>query len=243
MKLCAAQTRPVKGDIQANIDNHQKLIRLAMANGADFIVFPELSITGYEPTLAGELAMLLNDPRLDDFQTLSDAERITIGVGTPLITAEGINITMVIFQPGKTRETYSKHYLHADEEPFFVSGHNAIELLGAEANIAPAICYELSVPAHSEAAHKAGAKTYFASVVKTATGAAKATDTLAAIAENYSMNVVMANCVGVCDGDVCGGRSSVWNQRGQLIGQLNDTDEGILILDTDTHEVIEKYAE
>lgn len=240
MKLCAAQTRPVKGDIQTNISNHKKLIDLAVAHGADFIVFPELSITGYEPTLAGELAMLLNDPRLNDFQTLSDAKRITIGVGTPLITTEGINISMVIFQPGKTRETYSKHYLHADEEPYFVSGHNTIGLLGPEANIALAICYELSVPEHSEAAHKAGAKTYFASVVKTAAGTEKAIDTLAVIAKTYSMNVVMANCVGVCDGEICGGRSSVWNQRGELLGQLNDTDEGILIMDTDTQEVIKK---
>lgn len=240
MKLCVAQTRPVKGDIQANIANHKKLISLAIANGADFIVFPELSITGYEPTLAGELATHLNDSRFNDFQTLSDTGPITIGVGMPLKTTDGITISMVIFQHEKAPEAYSKHYLHADEEPFFVSGHNAIGLLGAEANIAPAICYELSVPEHAEAAHNAGAEIYMASVVKTAAGTTKAIDTLAAIAKMYSMNVVMANCVGVCDGDICGGRSSVWNQRGELLGQLNDTDEGILIFDTDTPEVIEK---
>lgn len=240
MKLCAAQTRPVKGDMQANISSHKKLIHLAIANGVDFIVFPELSITGYEPTLAGELATQLNDHRLDDFQTLSDAARITIGVGMPLKTTGGITISMLIFQPEKERGAYSKQYLHSDEEPYFVSGHNTIGLLGSEANIAPAICYELSVPEHSETAHKAGAEIYLASVVKTAAGTAKAIDTLAAIAKTYSMNVVMANCVGVCDGDVCGGRSSVWSQRGELLGQLNDTEEGILILDTDTQEVIEK---
>jgi predicted amidohydrolase len=237
MKLCVAQTRPVKGDIQANISNHKKLISLAIANGADFIVFPELSITGYEPTLAGELATQLNDHRLDDFQTLSDAARITIGVGMPLKTTDGITISMLIFQPEKARETYSKQYLHADEEPYFVSGHNTIRLPG---NIAPAICYELSVPEHAEAAHKAGAEIYMASVVKTAAGTTKAIDTLAAIAKTYSMNVVMANCVGVCDGDICGGRSSVWNLQGELLGQMNDTDEGILIFDTDTPEVIKK---
>jgi predicted amidohydrolase len=49
MKICAAQTRPVRGDIQTNIDNHKKLIDLAVSNGADIIIFPELSLTGYEP--------------------------------------------------------------------------------------------------------------------------------------------------------------------------------------------------
>jgi predicted amidohydrolase len=237
MKLCIAQTRPVKGDIQANISNHKKLISLAIANGADFIIFPELSITGYEPTLAGELATHLNDSRFNDFQTLSDTGPITIGVGMPLKTTDGITISMVIFQPDQDRETYSKQYLHADEEPYFVSGRNTIKLSG---NIAPAICYELSVPEHAEAAHKAGAEIYMASVVKTAAGTTKAIDTLAAIAKTYSMNVVMANCVGVCDGDICGGRSSVWNLQGELLGQMNDTDEGILIFDTDTPEVIKK---
>ena len=46
MKICVAQTRPVKGDIKANIEHHKKLIDLAISNGGDTIIFPELSITG-----------------------------------------------------------------------------------------------------------------------------------------------------------------------------------------------------
>jgi hypothetical protein len=57
------------------------------------------------------------------------------------------------------------------------------------------------------------------------------------------MTVVMANCVGVCDGEVCGGRSAVWNNKGDLLGGLNDTDEGILIFNTDTEAVKTKYFE
>ena len=41
MKLCVAQTRPVKGDISANITHHKKLIDLAIGMGADTIIFPE----------------------------------------------------------------------------------------------------------------------------------------------------------------------------------------------------------
>ena len=49
MKICVAQTRPIKGDIQSNIDHHKRLIDLAVSNGADTVIFPELSLTGYEP--------------------------------------------------------------------------------------------------------------------------------------------------------------------------------------------------
>ncbi|WP_428657264.1 carbon-nitrogen hydrolase family protein [Runella sp.] len=240
MKLCVAQTRPVKGDIQSNIENHKKLIQLAVANGAEIIIFPELSITGYEPTLADKLATIPDDVRFDDFQKISDAKHITIGIGMPLKTDSGLSISMLIFQPGKAREIYSKKYLHADEEPYFISGKSTIGLIGSESNISFAICYELSVPEHSENAHKAGAEIYIASVVKTVPGVEKAIKTLTDIAQKYAMTVLMANSVGVCDGDVCGGKTSIWNADGTLAGQLNDTDEGILIIDSETHALIEK---
>ena len=56
MRLFLGQTRPIKGDIHHNIENHTKFIELAISHRADMVVFPELSITGYEPTLAKELA-------------------------------------------------------------------------------------------------------------------------------------------------------------------------------------------
>lgn len=52
MKICGAQTKPVKGDISANIENHKKLIDRAVANRTDIVISPELSLTGYEPELA-----------------------------------------------------------------------------------------------------------------------------------------------------------------------------------------------
>ena len=108
MKLCVAQTQPIKGDISANIVNHKKLIDLAIANGADTLIFPELSITGYEPKLAQVLATDKNDAQFNDFQHISDSQNITIGIGVPTKSFSGISITMALFQPNKARETYSK---------------------------------------------------------------------------------------------------------------------------------------
>jgi predicted amidohydrolase len=240
MKICAAQTRPVKGDIESNIANHKKIIDLAVANGAGTIIFPELSITGYEPELAKELATDQYDSRFDDFQTISDSKKITIAIGVPVKSKSGICISMVIFQPHKARELYSKKYLHADEEPYFISGQNTMGLLGDKPGIAFAICYELSIPEHSENAFKAGAGIYIASVAKTASGVEKAVETLSDIASKYSMPVLFSNCVGHCDNFESAGKTSIWNNKGLLAGQLDDTNEGILIVDTETQEIIEK---
>jgi predicted amidohydrolase len=240
MKICVAQTRPIKGDIQNNIDNHKKLIDLAVANGADIVIFPELSLTGYEPTLAKELATHPDDSRFDDFQKMADTRQITIGVGAPTKSNTGICISMLIFQPHQARQTYSKKFIHPDEEAFFVSGQNSMDLIGNKPAIAPAICYELSVPEHAENAFKSGAEIYIASVAKFVNGIDKAINRLADIAHKYSMTVLMSNCIGQADGSECAGKTSIWNNKGLLVGQLNDQNEGILIIDTDTQELIEK---
>lgn len=240
MKICVAQTRPIKGNIQSNIDNHKELIDLAISSGANMIVFPELSITGYEPELANELATHKDDNRFDDFQKISDAKQIAIGVGVPIRTPTGIYISLVIFQPQKARQLYSKQYLHSDEEPFFVSGPNTTGLINIETNIALAICYELSVPQHSEDAFKNGAEVYVASVVKSVGGVEKAIQNLSDIAKKYVMTVLMANCIGECDGYECGGKTSIWNNKGTLLGQLNDTHEGILMIDTNTQKITQQ---
>ncbi len=240
MKICVAQTKPVTGNIEKNIANHQKLIDRAISHGADTIIFPELSLTGYEPELAAGLATNSYDSRLDVFHQIRNLNQITIGVGMPINTDDGVSIGMVLFQPGKDRQTYFKKYLHADEEPYFVSQSNTIGLIGYEENIALSICYEISVAKHAEEAACHGAKFYIASVAKFNNGIENALHRLADIAKKYSMTVLMSNCIGTSDGQQCAGKSSIWNDEGYLIGQLDDISEGLLLIDTQTKEVIQE---
>jgi predicted amidohydrolase len=237
MIISAAQFKSVKGDIRANLERHKKLIGLALTAGSDTIVFPELSLSGYEPSLAQQLATTQDGGRFTQFQTLSNTKNITIGVGIPTINRPRPAISMVIFHPDQPCQTYSKQYIHADEEPYFVNGRNTTTTLNNHPHIALAICYEISVPEHAQAAADNGAEIYFASVAKTVKGVEQAHQRLSEIARTYSMTVLLANCVGMADGQLCGGRSAVWNNQGQLLAQLDGTSEGILICDTDTGEV------
>ncbi|WP_234733910.1 carbon-nitrogen hydrolase family protein [Tellurirhabdus bombi] len=238
MKICVAQTRAVKGDIKRNLANHQKWIELAVAKGADLIIFPELSLTGYEPTLARQLATHLEDRRLDDLQKMSDEHGIIIGVGLPTTSAAGIGISLILFQPHQARQLYSKKYLHADEEPFFTSGENLTNLVIDKTPIALAICYELLVPDHAAAAHQNNARIYLASVAKSASGVEKAHKRAVDIARDYKMLVLMANSVGESDDFVSAGQSAIWDSTGSLLGRLNDSQEGILIIDTATQTLV-----
>ena len=238
MKIAVAQTRPIKGDISANITAHKKLISLAISYKADTIFFPELSITGYEPELANEIATNHDDKKFDDLQEISNKNKITIGVGMPTKNKSGIKISMLIFQPGTPRQTYSKQQLHADELPYFVNGEKQIILTVGNKKIAPAICYESLQTGHSEIAHQLGAEIYVACVAKSQNGIDKALAHYPAVAKKFSMPVLMSNCVGYCDNFQSVGKTSVWTKKGNLVGQLDDKLEGILIFDTETEEVI-----
>ena len=242
MRIAVAQTRPVKGVIEANIVHHKRLIALAVEEGAQVLVFPELSITGYEPELAKELATPPDDPdgRFDDFQLISNGSKITLGIGAPVQGENGILIGMMLFEPNKPRQVYNKRYLHADELPYFMAGEEQLFLNEGQDKIALSICYELSVPEHAAYAHEQGAQFYVSSVAKSAAGVAKAIETLRGTAFDYGMAVLFSNCVGHCDNFDCGGGTAVISREGQLLAQLNDTDEGVLILDTDTQAVVEK---
>ncbi|NBA86534.1 carbon-nitrogen hydrolase family protein [Emticicia sp. CRIBPO] len=240
MKICVAQTRSLKGDILKNIENHLRFIELAIAFRADLIVFPELSLTGYEPELAGKLASDVDDARLRVFQEISDKNQVTVCVGMPVKSSGGIRIGMIIFQPDQDRLVYAKQYLHADELPYFVPGEKSVHLNIRDTKIALVICYELSVPEHSENAFKNGADVYLTSVAKTADGVEKAEKSLSQIAESYSMITLMSNSIGPSDNFIGAGKSAVWHKNGELAGQLSSAEEGLLIFDTETQELIQK---
>ena len=234
MKIAMIQLQSAKGDIDANIQKHAAFIHDAAAHGAQLALFPELSLTNYEPALAATLAIDPDDKRLDIFQSLSDQYELIIGVGAPTRQAAGICISMLIFQPDRARLCYSKRYLHEDETPYFAPGTNFPTLSVNGLAVGLAICYELSIPEHAAAAAQAGADIYLASVAKHDRGIDAANERLAAIASHYGMPVLVVNNLGPADNFVGAGRSAAWETTGQMLTSLDGQREGILFFDMKT---------
>lgn len=237
MNIAVAQIKPAKGDISANIEKHLKFVELASSLNAHSIFFPELSLTGYEPDLAKDLAINKNDDRLDVFHEMSDLKNITIGVGIPTKTKSGIQISMIVFQPNHNRISYSKQQLHEDEFPYFENGTEQIIIKIENQKIIPAICYESLQIEHAEKGSNLGGEIYVASVAKSKNGVEKAFIHYPEMAKKYSMPVLMSNCIGECDNFVSIGFSSVWTKEGKLAEQLDNKNEGILVFNTITEEV------
>jgi predicted amidohydrolase len=75
LKVGLAQIAPKIGDLKCNLDKHLNFIRQADEQGVDLIVFPELSLTGYQvQDLVSEVA--IKATRDDEtFRALLDASR------------------------------------------------------------------------------------------------------------------------------------------------------------------------
>jgi len=238
MRVAVVQTHPATCRIDVNIKAHETWIKKVAGRGADMVFFPELSLLGYEPKHAARFAMRADDVRLDVFQMLSHALRVTIGVGAPTPGSSGVRISMLVFQPDAARIVYSKQHLHADELPYFVAGNGQVTLAGSGGVVAPAICYESLLDTHCEAAVALGATLYVASVAKSAKGIAKGDVHYPSIARRHSLPVLMANCVGLCDDFEAVGGSAIWGARGEVLARLPSSGEGALLFDTATNETV-----
>lgn len=233
MKLCAAQLGSLKGDVAANVRRHLACIEKAANVGAAVIVFPELSLTGYEPSIARQAALPLGSPHLDPLQAASDRLGIIVAAGLPLPTPKGIQIGMPIFTPSAPRQAYAKQRLHEDELPYFHAGASTSLIQAAQHRIAPAICYESMFMAHAASAKERGADIYLVSVAKTAKGVGQGHAHYPQVARELGLVVLMANCVGPADHFVAAGGSAAWDSEGRLLGCLDPHSEGMLLLDTE----------
>jgi len=228
LKIAVAQVPSIKGDVDANIAVHLNAIEKASRLGVEYIVFPELSITGYEPELALELAFSKEDTRLQPLIDSAIKKNIKIGVGAPL-RADGLpQIGLILISPAGIVETYAKMNLHPGEEEYFSEGeqHHYVTLDGI--TIGNAICADTNNPKHAHCCFKFGASVYIAGVMITAGGYDADTIAMANYAKKYNMLVSMANHNQPTGGWAAVGKSAIWSSSG-LLAKANETQNALVV--------------
>jgi predicted amidohydrolase len=232
MILTAAQTKPKRGDIKENLLDHYRLIKAASDEGSNLIVFPEMSITGYERENAHLLTFSLNDPRLDELIKLAFDRKIIIIAGAPISINSDLFIGEYIIQPDKSIMIYTKQFLHPGEEEYYESSFEYNPMISFEnERISPAICADIDHPLHPESASKAGSSIYIASIFFSPNGIPSAHSSLSSYAKKYSMNILMSNYSGDSWGQPSGGRSAFWDINGKMIAEMNESDSGLLFVE------------
>lgn len=219
LTLCAAQYCAVAGDLEGNIARHAALMSKAATHGVDFLLFPELSLTGYEPTLASELAQAPDTTLLQPLRDLAKQSGMTTVVGLPVRQADtgAVMIGAWVLGGDGTQALYTKRHLHPSEDAVFSPGTGGALLEIANEPVALSVCAEFTHASHAQAAARSGAVVYAASVLISDNGYAVDSKLLQGYAREYSMGVLMANHGGPSGGWACAGQSAFWAPGGALI--------------------------
>lgn len=237
MILAAAQTRPVRGNIGKNIDDHLRLIEIAADERANLIAFPEMSITGYEREDAVRFRFERNDRRLNKLVDAAKKNKLVIIAGAPVGIGEQLYIgSFVIYTDGSV-ELYTKHYLHPGEEISFVSSFEYDPVIHMEEEqISLAICADIDHQEHPRDAAAKNSTIYIPGIFFSPKGIPEAHNLLGNYARNYSMSVLMANFGGPTWGQESGGHSAFWNKKGTLLAELGSSESGLLIARKENEE-------
>jgi len=234
MKIGLVQLESVKGDIEKNLNAHLEWIQKSAAAGTSLLIFPELSLTGYDSSMARDLAFDQSDSRLGIFAATSQSLGIDIAVGLPLATSDKPTIALLLFKMDGTRQAFTKQFLHEDEIPFFMAGEKKPGLLLNAEHIAFAICYEIFVDEHTVAVLE-NASIFIVSVAKSENGMLRANSKAERIAKEHDVSVLICNAIGAVEDYIADGGTAVWNRAGEKLAAIPSGKSGVLIWDSATN--------
>ncbi|KZN57914.1 carbon-nitrogen hydrolase family protein [Pseudoalteromonas luteoviolacea] len=228
MILAVAQCGSIRGDVESNIDEHLRYIQEASKHGVNYLVFPELSLTGYEPELANELAFTEDDDRLAPLIDAAKQCNLSIGVGAPLKTIGSPKIGLILIHGTGVVETYEKMFLHDGEEKYFTNGDKHHLFQVGKHSIANAICADTINPQHAQSCAALGASVYIAGVLVTPQGYNKDAKMWSSYASEYGLLVAIANYSKPSGGLDTAGKSAIWFKN-NLIAQVKQCEDALVI--------------
>ncbi|MGP3981654.1 carbon-nitrogen hydrolase family protein [Streptomyces sp. KR80] len=212
--IAVAQPYCVSHDIATNAATHGATVRSA---GARVVVFPELSLTGYELDAA---AITADDPRLSPIvEACADAEATAL-VGAPVRGDAGrpYIATLAVDGTGST-VAYRKMWLGAAESERFAPGAGPAVHTVDDWRLGLAICKDTGVAQHATDTSALGIDAYVAGTVKSADESALQDERARRIATDHGIWVAVASFAGSTGGGFAqaAGHSGIWASDGVAV--------------------------
>lgn len=226
-----AQIPIVRGDLCGNLENHIKMIEQSSYSKADIVVFPELSLMGYELDLADELAFSPEPPSFKELSQASVENEIIVIAGGSLKVNNSSKPTIgaVVCFPDGSVQFYSKQYLHEGEDKYCSVGTTDYIFTVKGYQIALAICADFTAPEHSQRAKNLGADVYIVSALISSNGFVPDSKILSEIALEHRIPVLLSNHISETGGWETCGKSSVWNSFGKLVISSSEKESGLVL--------------
>jgi predicted amidohydrolase len=213
LALAVAQPPCVPFDVTANATAHADAVRAA---GSRVVVFPELSLTGYE------LEADPVDPSGLEPIVAACAETGSVAlVGAPVPSPDAPHIAMLAVSAAGAGVVYRKMWLGAEEAVRFSPGAEPAVLDVDGWRLGLAICKDTGVAEHAAATVALGVDAYVAGTVKSADESALQHERARRVAADHAVWVAIASFAGSTGGgfDRAAGRSGIWAPGGGVVAQ------------------------
>jgi NAD+ synthase (glutamine-hydrolysing) len=252
LTIALAQINTHLGDVALNLQKHLELIRQAQAGGAELIIFPELSLTGYclqdlAPTVAHHATE--DDPV---FKPLLDASKwIDILVGfVDEDHRHRFFISAAYLSQGKVLHIHHKVYLPTyglfDESRFFAPGNEIRSFNSRFGRVGVLICEDFWHASPPYLLWLDGADIFLFTSASPGRGLGKRSaldsarwveDMNRAYAGLFTSFVAHANRTGFEDGLNFWGGSTIFDPNGDLITKSPHHEEDLLIAEIDLNQL------
>lgn len=244
MRVAAAQISCALGDVKTNIAKIRDSSSRAKGTGAEIIVFPEMSDTGYAMQVIAQRAGSWNDGAVPELQEL--ANKIGIAIVSGVSEREGpaiYNSQVVIASSGAILAKYRKTHLFAvapiNEHTCFVPGKELSVCEVGEFRLGLSICYDLRFPELYRCLAAEKESTLF--IISSAWPLPRVEHfrvlAVARAIENQSY-VVAANRVGKDDGITFGGSSVIIDPYGTVLAAASADREELIYADLSMETVV-----
>jgi predicted amidohydrolase len=216
LSIAVAQPLCVPYEVAVNAVTHAATVGSA---GARVVVFPELSLTGYELDAP---ALTVEDPRLAPIvEACAEAESLAL-VGAPVHGEAGrSHIAMLAVEGTGATVAYHKVWLSTTESNRFTPGSKPAVLEVDGWRLGLAICKDTGIPQHASDTAALGIDAYVAATLKSAEEAALQDERARRVATDHHVWVAVASFAGSTGGGYAqaAGRSSIWTSDGVVLAQ------------------------
>ena len=216
LSIAVAQPLCVSYEVAVNAATHAAAVRSAAAR---VVVFPELSLTGYELDAP---AVAVEDPRLGPIvEACAETGSLAL-VGAPVRgEAGGPHIAMLAVDGSGATVAYRKLWLGTAEAERFIPGGKPAVLEVNGWRLGLAICRDTGIRQHASDTAALGIDAYVAGVLESAEDAAVPEERARRVAADHQVWVAVASFAGSTGGgyDHAAGGSGIWRPDGVAVAR------------------------
>ena len=247
MKAALAQIAPRLADLPGNLAIHEVAVNAAVEQGADLVVFPELSLTGYGLSEAvPDVATTLDGPTMQALKYLSGRAALVVGLVEESTGGRFFN-SAVFLDRGEIVHVHRKVFLPAhglfDEARYFAQGERIRAFDTRFGRVGMLVCRDFW---HLGPAYVLASQDMDVLCVASASpgrgalgedGRFQSTASVSLLgdvyARSFGVHVLHTNRVGVEDGVTFTGASEAFGPGGERLAKAKDLDEDLVVVDVD----------